>query len=576
MNSRTRARMAVSAVVTAGLCLAGTAALATPSQAATGTCDTAYPVADLTAGQTVTGLTVTQGTTPGDFGGSIIGVLHDGIEPGVDMVMATLSSPEIAANGIWEGMSGSPVYDEGTGELIGAVAYTLSYGETQVAGITPWADMQSYAGHPAPPTLKVPASAARAIARATSVSAAQASQGFTEVATPQLVSGLPQRTLDRSHGKHGRAYLPHGVSAAGRTAAGSVTADDMVAGGNLVATMSTGDIVQAGLGTVTSVCGDRVVGFGHPMNFVGATTYGLAGADALYVQGDALGASFKVANIGDVLGTIDQDRMTGISGPLGVLPASLPITSALTYTPDSGAARSRTGTSDVQQQQSAAATAYYENIANHQAVLDAYQGGSEEQSWTVDGHTAAGPFHFTGGNRYTDVNDVADAASWDLPDLVYLLTNIAGVTIDHVDIHSAVSDDTSTLKIAGLQQLRGGHWRNVGKGRPALVTAGHALRMRLVFNDGSKGKKYGVAVPRKAAGLQGRIDAFPAEGYPFEQSMPHQVSGVRKLVDHMQRNDQAQISFSAFGGERSLTSSTMTRAQHEVIEGHAAVRVRIS
>ncbi len=46
----------------------------------------------------------------------------------------------------------------------------------------------------------------------------------------------------------------------------------MVAG-NLVATMSTGDIVQAGLGTITSVCGDRVVGFGHPMNFVGKTTY---------------------------------------------------------------------------------------------------------------------------------------------------------------------------------------------------------------------------------------------------------------------------------------------------------------
>jgi hypothetical protein len=209
-------------------------------------------------------------------------------------------------------------------------------------------------------------------------------------------------------------------------------------------------------------------------------------------------------------------------------------------------------------------------------VLDAYQGGSEEQSWTVDGHTAAGPFHFTGGNRYTDVNDVADAASWDLPDLVYLLTNIAGVTIDHVDVHSAVTDDTSTLKIAGLQQLRGGHWRSVGKGKPAQVTAGHALRMRLVFNDGSKGKKFSVAVPKKAAGLQGRIDAFPAEAYPFEQSMPHQVSGVKKLVDHMQRNDQAQISFSAFGGERSLTSSTLTRAQHEVIEGHAAVKVRIS
>ena len=65
-------------------------------------------------------------------------MLNDGIEPGVNLVMAKLSSPEIDANGIWEGMSGSPVYDESTGQIIGAVAYTLAWGETQVAGITPW------------------------------------------------------------------------------------------------------------------------------------------------------------------------------------------------------------------------------------------------------------------------------------------------------------------------------------------------------------------------------------------------------------------------------------------------------
>src|SRR5262245_49194838 len=114
-----RARLAVSAAVAAGRCLTGTAGLATPSQAATGTCDTAYPVEDGFAdNQPVHGLTVTQGTDPSTFTGTIIGVLHDGIEPGVDMVMAKLSSPEIADNGIWAGMSGSPVYDDATGELI--------------------------------------------------------------------------------------------------------------------------------------------------------------------------------------------------------------------------------------------------------------------------------------------------------------------------------------------------------------------------------------------------------------------------------------------------------------------------
>jgi hypothetical protein len=572
-----RTRVALSAVVTAGLCLAGTGALTTPSQAAAGTCDTAYPVADLTAGQSVQGLTVTQGTTPGQFTGSIIGVLQDGIEPGVDMVMATLSSPEIQDDGIWEGMSGSPVYDVESGELIGAVAYTLSWGETQVAGITPYEDMQTYAGQTAPAKVAVPTSAARTIARATSVTADQASQGFTEVATPRLVSGLSQRLLDRAQQRsHGVAWLTHGVSAAGRASAGSVTPDDMVAGGNLVATASTGDIVQAGLGTITSVCNDRVVGFGHPMNFVGRSTYGMAGADTLYIQGDPLGASFKVANIGDLLGTVDQDRMTGISGPLGAAPASIPITSEVTYTPDGGSARSRTGSSQVQLPDAAASTAYYELSANHQTVLDAYQPGSEEQSWTVDGHTADGPFHFTGDNLYTSSYDVADASSWDLPDLVYLLTSIGGVTLDDVEVHSAVTDDTAMLKITGLQQRRAGAWRAVTKQHPAQVRAGHTLTVRLVFAGGTTGKRFSLAVPKRAAGMTASIEAFPATSFPFEQSFPHQLSGVRKLVNTMQRNDQAQIFFTASGKRHALRSTALTPAQGTVIDGHTRAKVRIS
>src|SRR5215212_12096024 len=100
-RSTARARLAVSAAVTAGLCLTGTAGLATASQAVPGSCDTAYPVDDLTEGQSVTGLTVIHGTSPTGFSGSIIGVLSDGIEPGVDMVMAKLSSTEIQDSGIW-------------------------------------------------------------------------------------------------------------------------------------------------------------------------------------------------------------------------------------------------------------------------------------------------------------------------------------------------------------------------------------------------------------------------------------------------------------------------------------------
>ena len=135
------------ALTTTGL----TTALGAPTaQSATGTsCPAPYPEAQLTKGQAVTGLTVdgvTSATDPAKFTGTVLGVLKDGIAPGLDMIMARLSSPEIdRVGGIWQGMSGSPVYAS-DGRLVGAVAYGLSFGPSPVAGITPAADMEALLG----------------------------------------------------------------------------------------------------------------------------------------------------------------------------------------------------------------------------------------------------------------------------------------------------------------------------------------------------------------------------------------------------------------------------------------------
>lgn len=566
-----RARLAVSTAVTAGLCLAGTAALATPSQAATGTCDTAYPIADLTPAQPVTGLTVTQGTDPTGFNGSVIGVMKDGIEPGVDLVMAELHSTTIDQAGIWAGMSGSPVY-AANGDLIGAVSYTLSWGETQIAGITPWEDMQTWAGQAAPARLNVSAAAARQIAARTEVTQAQASQGFHELETPALVSGLSQRSLDRI-ARH-RPFLTKNATAAGRAAVSPVAAD-IKAGGNLVATYSTGDIVQGGLGTVTSVCNDRVVGFGHPMDFTGRTTLGLAGADTLFIQPDSLGGSYKVANIGDVLGTIDQDRATGISGMLGTTPPDLSITSNVSYSPDGGSPRTRTGTSDVQQPDQAAGTAFYELLANHDTVLDAYQPGSESQSWTVTGHSADGAFTLKGSNVYTDRYDIAYGSSWDLPDLLWLLRGITGVTVDSANVTSNVNDSTDTLRIKGMQQHRDGTWKKVDKDHPALVKAGHRLTLRLVFQKGH-GHAFGYDIPAKAAGMKAYLSTYGAESYPFERSHPHTLAGVKKLVKNMTHNDQAKVYLYGYAHKARLRLTSTTPSEGTVIRGHGSFKVKIS
>jgi len=571
MSTRiSRARLALSAVAATGLCLAGTAVLAAPSHADAGTCDAAYPIDQLTAGQPVTGLTVTQGNDPesGAFTGSILGVMKDGIEPGVDMIMARLTSDQIDESGIWEGMSGSPVYAQ-DGTLIGAVAYTLSYGATSVAGITPWQDMSKFAGEPAPARVPVGSAVARRIAAGSEVTKAQATQGFSELQAPALISGLGARGLSRASG---RPYLKSGVVPAGQADA-SPTTDDMVAGGNLVATESTGDIVFGAIGTVTSVCNGTVVGFGHPFEFTGRSSYGMAGADTLLVQTDPLGSSFKVANIGGVVGTVKEDRMTGIAGVVGPGPDSFDVTSDMTYTPDEGDAVQRTGVSHVQLPAAAADITFYELMANHQAVIDAYQGGSEAQSWTVTGHTTGGQdFTLSGGNRYTDTSDIAFTSGFDLPDLLWLLTHVSGVHVDSVDVHSAVTDATDVHQIAGAQQKRSGHWVTLDKTHPAVVKAGKNATLRLRYAGGDHGKAFKVAIPAKASG-SGRMFLQESEQYWFERSFPSTLAGVTRLVNTMPRNDQASYSLGVFGKGRSVEVDGRTTPESEVITGHGSFRV---
>jgi hypothetical protein len=335
--------------------------------------------------------------------------------------------------------------------------------------------------------------------------------------------------------------------------------------------LSTGDITIGGLGTITSVCSDRVVGFGHPLDFAGRTSYGLAGASALYIQNDPLGPAFKVANVGSLLGTIDQDRMTGISGPLGPLPPSIAVTSTVSY----GDATPRTGETDVQLPDAAAEATYYELAVNHQTVMDAYAPGGEQQTWTVTGTASGTPFVFNGGNVYADSYSIADGASYDVPDLLYALTRLKSDTVDTVDVHSAVNDDSSRVMIVGVQQRRGGNWVDVDRHHAARVTAGGTATFRLVLKGGST-QKFQVAVPAKARGLQAELDVLGGFSYPFERGGLGTFAKIKSAVENMTRNDQARVELDAFGKHSVIRVRTTTPAFGRVLTGRAFLPVRVS
>ncbi len=483
-----RRRLAVAAITLAlALPTAATTLVASPARSADPVedCVDAFPVEDIVAGDAVDGLTVVRGTTPTTFTGEVLGVLEDGIAPDVDMVMVDIAMPEMArTGGIWQGMSGSPVY-AGDGRLIGAVAYGLSNGPSPIAGVTPYADMDDYlAGADAgTPTGRVPLTSAdaRTIATRAGISPAEAARGFRELPMPVGITGVTSRRLAQLQSKDS-TFAQKDSYVLGRAAAADAGAETMVAGGNMAASLSFGDITMAGVGTVTSVCAGRVVGFGHPMAFLGSSTLGLHPADAVYVQPDSLGAPFKVANIGPAVGTVTDDRITGITGTFGAVPSAITVTSEVTYGP-----RSRTGTTHVLVPLAAAEATFYQMIANQDRVVDGPSTGTEVLTWTITGTDGAKPFRLTYTDRVTG-HHLAEEQAYGVADLVDTLASLDGVALTSVTARAALTDDLRRNTIKAVQQYRGGQWVRVTRKAPAQARAGATVRLRVALG-GTAGRQ---------------------------------------------------------------------------------------
>jgi hypothetical protein len=570
---RRRGRALASVTAAMGLCLGAASVVSAPAQSAepAGDCADKVPVR-VAKGDPVTGLTVTgvsSSTTPEQFTGEVLGVLDDGIAPGLDMVMMRLSSPEIdRVGGIWAGMSGSPVYGP-DGELVGAVAYGLSFGPSPVAGVTPFVDMASYLGSARTTRVDVGARAARVIAQNSDVTTAQAAQGFAQLPMPTGVSGVGQRRLEQaSEQAADHRWVPTATYRMGAAAApGSAAAgpETIVAGGNLAATVSYGDITQGGVGTATSVCNGKVVGFGHPMTFSGKTTLALHPADALYIQDDPTLSPYKVANLGAPAGTITDDHLAGITGTFGALPATALVSSTASYS-----GRSRTGTSHVSLPRAAASTTFFQLVGNQDRVLDSVGPGSSVLSWTIKGtEEGVGPFTLSVADRYASDFDISFESAFDIADFVFSLSTIEGVDVDSVEMSSAIEDDSSTWEIGRVEQRRAGAWHAVNRRHPAVARAGHELRLRAVLISGkdTTTAPLSLAIPRKAAGREAELLVLGGAWVFSEDAFPASIAQAKRFVKNHVRNDQVMVELNAFGRRGEVRKVSESAAQEKVVTG---------
>src|SRR4051794_22469835 len=234
-----RFTVAVSMLVT-GVLVAGAPAAPAAS------CLNTMPVSQVTTGMTTHGLTVSHGKVPEPFTATVLGVLKDGVAPGVDMIIVEADSAALdKAGGIWAGMSGSPVYADSDNRLLGAVAYGLSFGPSKIGGLAAAEDMDKVLQLTSPPAAPRTVALSKAlkakIVSGGDATARELSGGLQQLPLPLSVSGLRGSRLGAFAGRLSGAerYVPF---SAGTVASDPADIADIVPGGNFAAAMSYGDI----------------------------------------------------------------------------------------------------------------------------------------------------------------------------------------------------------------------------------------------------------------------------------------------------------------------------------------------
>jgi hypothetical protein len=426
---------------------------------------------ELRPGMVGVGQTVFQGNKLEEFTVHILGVLRDVVGPRRNLILARLEGGPLAKTGVIAGMSGSPVYIDG--KLIGAVSYALGQFATEpIAGITPIAEMTDAASLSAispgarPVAMMWPPSAqdltaiwSRDLGRARpfvddpsqaaligafdgGLSARMGSM-LRPIAVPLVSAGISADVLAPVTGAlTSRGFLP--VSAGARTQSAtpaSATTRTLRPGDAMGVVLMSGDFVLGATGTVTYVDGDRVYGFGHPLYNLGPTQFPLTHADVQVVLPSLLQSS-KIASFGEVIGTLQQDRATAVSGRLGKGPTMIPV--ALTLNSDRGG--KRTFNFDVVKDVTFTPLLTYLAIAN---VLTSYERNAGPASFTVRGTATIrehGDIAFE--DIFTGDQPAGGAAAYVAGPLTFLLKNASEpVDVEKMSLTIDASEQSQTARI---------------------------------------------------------------------------------------------------------------------------------
>jgi hypothetical protein len=516
------------------------------------------PLDDIKPGMIGTGQTVFEGTQLQEFKVHILGVLKNVQGPQRSLILAKLEGGPLAQTGVIAGMSGSPVYVDG--RLVGAVSYAIgSFAKEPIAGITPiremidaTADSARRRSRAAPARIELPITreTLSAAVRATSARVGHFADRASDVqsigvpaatggqlgallrpiATPLVMSGLNGPAADLLSSIFSDGFQPMLSGAAGGDApkaTGPLRPGDPVG-----VSLLSGDADFGATGTVTHIDGDRLYAFGHPFFNFGPSTFAMTRA-YIYTSLPSLMSSFKIATLGDVIGTVQQDRATAIAGTLGKGPAMIP----LNITLESEHAPRRSFHYTVVDDQMFTPLLTYVAIFNTLGNFERQVGSA---TFTVKGKAR---FERHADLEYDDIftgdNPITGASAYVAGPITMLLSNdIEPVNVKSVDLSIATAEDsrTSSIERVWLDEVR--------------PRAGRTVPLK-VLTRSYRGAEAISTIPIEIpANASGQLTVLVTDGRQLNQIeqremrralQPQSVSQIIKALNDTRRNNRLYV-----------------------------------
>jgi hypothetical protein len=287
---------------------------------------------------------------------------------------------------------------------------------------------------------------------------------------------------------------------------------------------------MAAAGTVTFRDGEKVYAFGHPFLSLGTSDLPMSESHVVTVIPN-LNNSFKLAVPDQMVGTMTQDRATGVFGKLGQAPKMIPVKLNLETS------RGQTETFDFEVAKDDFLTPLLLNIAVYNSIV-ANERGMGDSTISINGNikvagqdpvkierrfTGAQAAQFTSGSIAVPVNTLLDS-------------RFENVEINGIEINVVSSDGSKTGKLERISLDR------------TEVRAGENFEVQ-AFVRGSNGQTFVQKIPVKipADTPRGTLLVAVGDGGSLQQAsaskqfVPKNIGELIKTINEVKKGDRLYV-----------------------------------